>query len=248
MRLRQDVEDLLILAAVAGGLWILWRTLEEANATEAAGALAPNSQPYALPAQGAPAASTDAQAEAPLPQGEGLPFPAQAPPQNLSSDILNAVIPQQLSPAGEAFIKKQEGLTLSPKPEPNGGRFIGYGHYIAPGDTWGGTITQEQAEELFQHDAGDAEDLVRTNVKVALSQNQFDALTDLAFNIPAAFAPTTGLMVALNTGNYQKAAAEILRWNKEHRAGQVVASTGLTKRRQAEQQLFNQPAARAAGA
>jgi lysozyme len=185
---------------------------------------------------------------APIPQGQGLPFPAQAPPQNLSSDVLNAIIPRQISPAGAAFIKKQEGSTLTPKPEPNGGRYIGHGHYIAPGDTWDGTITEEQQEELFQHDTADAEDLVNANVKVPLSQNQFDALTDLAFNVPAAFAPSTGLMTALNTGNYQKAAAEILRWNKEHRAGQVVTSTGLTKRRQADQQLFNQPAARQAGA
>jgi lysozyme len=238
MAAKSDLEDFLILAGIAAGLWFLWRAWEEANATEAAGALGPY--------QGAQPATPAAPPAAGASPSAGLPFPSQPPPQSLGSDVLNAIIPQTISPAGRAFIKRQESLTLTPKPEPNGGREIGWGHYIAPGDTWQGTITPDQAEELFDHDVGEAEDVINANVKVALSQNQFDALGSLAFNVPEALGPKSGVVLALNAGNYAKAAQEIARWNKIHQGGQVTASTGLTKRRQAEQKLFNTPDANAA--
>ena len=218
-----DDEDLIFWILLAGGIFVLWNAFRDAAATESTGELmpaTPGTGRSAPPARGSPAP---------------LPLPPNAPDDTVGGAILDAVIPQTLSPQGEAFLKQNEGLVLTPKPDASG-REIGYGHFIKPGDTWQGSITQTQADELFDYDVGQAEALVRNNVTAQLSQNQFDALVDLAYNIPAALGPRSNVVLALNAGDYTKAAANMLIWNKV----QGNASLSLSKRRKAEQKLFNQ--------
>ena len=72
------------------------------------------------------------------------------------------------------------------------------------------------------------------------SQNQFDAMLSLAYNIGMAnFGPST-LLRLHNAGEFAAVPAQFLRWN--HQAGQVLA--GLTRRRQGEADIYqgNQPA------
>jgi len=59
---------------------------------------------------------------------------------------------------------------------------IGYGHVVLPGETFT-RITEEQADQLLRKDVGIAENCINNYVKVTLSQNQFDALASLIFNI-----------------------------------------------------------------
>lgn len=199
------------------GLYVLWTALRDAAATE--------STTYDLDTAPAKPGANDAT----------IPFVPAPPDEGIPDAILNAAIPQDLSPEGEAFIKKQEGLTLTPKPDAGGGRVIGYGHYLAPGDGWKGSITQAQAEAVFQDDASHAIDLVHKAITVPLAQNQFDALVDLGFNIPAALGPSSSVVTALNAGDYKKAAANIQLWNKSDGRVNLV----LVKRRRAESQAFN---------
>lgn len=214
----RQAEDLIWWGLGIFGLYVLWEAFHDAAATELT-----TYDLETVPAK-------------PGTKSDSIPFAPAAPNVGVSDAILNAIVPQDLSPAGEAFIKKQEGLTLTPKPDFGGGRVIGWGHYIAPGDTWDGSITKDQADEIFdQDDKPHAVGLVQAAVKVPLSQNQFDALVDLAFNVPAALGPKSSVVTALNAGDYKKAAANILLYNKADGRTSLV----LTKRRKAEAQSFN---------
>ena len=68
---------------------------------------------------------------------------------------------------------------------------------------------------------------------VPLTQNQFDALVSLTYNIGSgAFNNST--LLKLNKGDYQGAADQFLVWNKAD--GKVMK--GLVRRREAERALF----------
>lgn len=83
-------------------------------------------------------------------------------------------------------------------------------------------------------DVADAEKCVGKNVRVPLTQNEFDALVSLTFNIGCrAFSGST-LLKLLNSSDYDGAAQQILRWDKQ--AGKPLA--GLTRRRKAEKEMF----------
>lgn len=110
---------------------------------------------------------------------------------------------------------------------------IGYGH--TAGVKIGDTCTQAQADEWLMQDLLAAVIAVNRLVKVPLTQGQFDALVDFTFNLGAGNLQNSTLLRRLNERNYTAAAMEFLRWN---RAGGKVL-TGLTRRRLAEQQLFN---------
>ena len=218
-------EDWLLWGSIAGGIWLLWTVWREQQATEAA------TTDRRLPAP--QARQQLPQAVTPPDSAVSLPFQPAPPPQGFAGDVLNAIIPQRLSPAGEAFIKQQEGWTPVSMPDA-GGDAIGWGHTIRPGESFPRPITQAQGQVLFDQDAGDAMALVNRVVKVPLSQNQYDALVDLAFNVPVALGPQSSVLRALNAGDYNGAAANILLYNKSQ--GRI--SSDLQQRRAAEKRRF----------
>lgn len=133
----------------------------------------------------------------------------------------------------ERLIKKWEGLKLEAYlPTPNDVWTIGWGH--TKGVRPGMKITRSKAQELFRKDIEWAENAVNRLVKVGLTQNQFDALVSLTFNIgETAFARST-LLRKLNTGDYQGAAEEFPRWVKQK--GKTLR--GLVRRRAEEMEVF----------
>lgn len=141
----------------------------------------------------------------------------------------------QTSKVGREFIKGFEQLRLKAYPDPGtGGKpwTIGWGHTkgVKPGDQ----ITEEQAEAFLSEDLAEFEAAVNSGVKVALAQNQFDALVSLAFNIGAkAFADST-LVKRLNEGNFRAAKDQFTRW--VFSGGKYMP--GLHKRRTAEAEMF----------
>ncbi len=114
----------------------------------------------------------------------------------------------RLSAAGAKFIKSHEGYRETAYDDA-GHQSIGYGHQIKPGeDHLRNGITQAQAEELFRHDTGWAVEAVNRNVRVPLTQNQVDALVDIAYNTgPTNFA-NSPVVRALNAGNTAEAAQQ----------------------------------------
>jgi lysozyme len=101
----------------------------------------------------------------------------------------------------------------------------------------GMTITKAQSDALLVADLARFEKAVAASVKVPLTQNQFDALVSLAFNIGSnAFAKST-LVRVLNGGHYDQVGAQLARWNKV--GGKP--NKGLTARRARETALFAKP-------
>lgn len=136
---------------------------------------------------------------------------------------------------GLALTKSFEGCKLTAYQDGGGVWSIGYGH-TGPEVTRGLTITQANADSLLKQDTLKAANAVMLNTMVALTQNQFDALTDFAFNCGIGAFRTSTLLRLLNKGDYQGAKAQLIRWNKDN--GKEVE--GLTRRRKAEQDLFDQ--------
>ncbi len=134
---------------------------------------------------------------------------------------------------GLALTEQSEGLHLKAYQDSVGVWTIGYGH-TGPDVHAGLTITQEQASDLLLQDVGTAVATVNRLVTVPLTQNQFDALVDFVFNLGSGNFAKSTLLRELNAGNTAAAAAQFLVWN---RAGGVVLP-GLTRRRQAEAELF----------
>jgi lysozyme len=138
------------------------------------------------------------------------------------------------------LIKRWEGLELEAYKDGGGVWTIGYGHTGAAGDpkpSLGMKITLEQAKAILDKDLVQFEKAVNDSVKVPLTQNQYDALVSLAYNIgPSGFKGSTVLR-RLNDGNYDGAAEAITWWNKDN--GKVIK--GLVNRRAAERELFLTP-------
>lgn len=148
-----------------------------------------------------------------------------------------------LSPAGIEELKKSEALRLKAYQDQTGKWTIGYGHTGKVGGVpvqAGMTITKEQADELFKQRLPEFENAINNNVKANLSQNQFDSLTSLAYNIGAGGFAKSSIVGHLNNGNYQGAADAILQYSKSRNAKtrELEFNQGLYNRRQRERALF----------
>jgi lysozyme len=121
----------------------------------------------------------------------------------------------------------------------NGGPWtIGVGH-TGPEVRYGLTWTQEQADAQLLHDVAGAVATVNRLVDLSkqeggLTQNEFDALVDLVFNIGAGNFAGSSLLRYLNSTNDAAAAREFPKWDMA--GGKHIA--GLLKRRMAEQVMF----------
>ena len=140
--------------------------------------------------------------------------------------------PRKTSERGLALIKKYEGLRTNAYLCPANVWTIGYGH--TKGVKQGMMISHQDAEKLLKEDLAYFELAVYSAVKVPLTQNQFDALVSLAFNIGVGAFNQSTLLRWLNRKHYISAAEQFLRWTRG--GGKVLP--GLVKRRKEEYELF----------
>lgn len=133
-------------------------------------------------------------------------------------------------------IKKHEGF--APKLTDDVGHpMIGYGCDLSAAEAKkyeGRTISEVEAVSLLLSRLTPVVDFLNKIVKVPLTQNQFDALCDLVYNIGSGNFSKSTLLRKLNAKDYTGAAEEFVKWNM---AGGKVLS-GLTKRREEEKNLF----------
>ncbi|MFX5307886.1 lysozyme [Acinetobacter baumannii] len=158
-------------------------------------------------------------------------------------DKLNAVV-DDLQPSGMKtsqvgidLISSFEDLKLNAYDDGVGVWTIGTGTTVYPNGVKvkkGDACTAEQAKTYFKHDLAKFEKAVNESVIVPLSQNQFDALVSLTYNIGSGAFNNSTLLKKLNKGDYQGAADQFLVWNKA--GGKVMK--GLVRRREAERALF----------
>lgn len=136
--------------------------------------------------------------------------------------------------------KKINGKVQNPEwdgSKPKGTLTIGYGHTNAAADPTkikqGLRITAQQADTILDNDLAPCEADVNRLVKVALSQNQFDALCSFQFN--TGLLKTSTLLKKLNAGNEDAVPGELMKFTKSK--GKQLA--GLVRRRKAEVDLWN---------
>jgi lysozyme len=137
-----------------------------------------------------------------------------------------------LGPKGRALIQSFESLRLQAYQDQRGVWTIGWGHT-------GGVVpyqetTPGEADEWFTQDTQAACSAVTRTTDVPLSQEQFDALVSLCFNIGQGNFGSSTLLKFLNAGDMTNAAAQFLVWDRVN----GVPNAGLLRRRQAEQALF----------
>jgi lysozyme len=144
----------------------------------------------------------------------------------------------QLSEAGFELIKRSEGFRGRTYLDVAGFPTIGYGHRLLEREFFPNGVSVTQAAEMLAADVNKAEQAVHRLVKVALTQGQFDALTDFCFNLGASRLASSTLLTALNAGRYEAARVQLLRWDLA--AGEVNA--GLKARREAEFQIWGSAA------
>lgn len=143
----------------------------------------------------------------------------------------------KVSPAGRKAIAEREGNKLEAYRCSAGVLTIGVGHTSAAGMPivkQGMRITAEESDEILSRDLATFEKGVLDAVKAPLTQNQFDALVSLAFNIGVGAFKKSTLVKRLNERNYAAAAERFLDWNKA--GGRVLK--GLTTRRYSERAQF----------
>ncbi len=144
---------------------------------------------------------------------------------------------KSISKTGVDLISSFEGIRLDAYDDGVGVWTIGIGTTIYPNGVKvkkGDKCTLEQAKSYFAHDLKSFEKTINDSVKVPLSQNQFDALVSLTYNIGQTAFSNSTLLKKLNAKDYQGAADQFLRWNKG--GGKVMK--GLVRRREAERALF----------
>lgn len=149
----------------------------------------------------------------------------------------------EISNNGLDLIKRWEGLRLdayaaTADEKTRGIYTIGYGStYWPDGRKVKATDKlkdEKEAVELLRATVQKYADTVDSVVKVHLTQNQFDALVSLCYNIGQAAFEKSTLVRKLNATDIKPVADQILVWNKQ--SGKVLQ--GLVNRRKAEYELF----------
>lgn len=141
---------------------------------------------------------------------------------------------RRLSSRGAQLIARYEGFRSRPYRDPVGVWTIGYG------STKGVTANTRplgriRAMRRLRREVGRTYGKAINDLRLPLTQNQFDALTSFVYNVgPGGIARSTGIGRALRAHNWRTAANELLRWDKA--GGRRLL--GLTRRRQAERRLF----------
>jgi lysozyme len=115
---------------------------------------------------------------------------------------------------------------------------IGYGNTFWEDGTpvkIGDQVSKERAETLLKHVVDNFSVAVEVDIKIEVTQNQFDAMVSLAYNIGLGAFKNSTLLRQLNRGNFVGASQEFLRWDKSN--GKPLH--GLTRRREREKLLFD---------
>jgi lysozyme len=136
------------------------------------------------------------------------------------------------SHAGRQLLQALEGVKLKAYQDEGGVWTIGTGH--TRGVKEGDTCTWMEADTFLADDLAEAESSVTANAKVNLTQNQFDALVILTFNIGGPEFSKSHVVTFLNRGWYDAAAIAFLLFNKVK--GKI--SLGLVTRRETESKFF----------
>jgi lysozyme len=154
------------------------------------------------------------------------------------------------SGAGISLLKNAEALFLQPYDDQTGkstavwvpGATIGYGHLITQNEwgTYENGFQQVDAENLLVHDLAPCGTAVRNTITALVSQNEFDAMVMLTFNIGVPSFTTSTVSKLINNPNaptsYPNLESAWKAWDRSQ--GKVMA--GLDNRRRCEWNVYTQ--------
>lgn len=148
----------------------------------------------------------------------------------------------KLDKNGYDLIKGFEGLKLDAYLDSVGVWTIGYGSTqyenfakVKKGDK----VSMQRAEEIFKYFADRFAKQVNDLIKKPLTQNQFNAIVSLAYNIGiGAFSNSTALKKINVNPNDPTIKLAIEAWNKGTVNGKKVVINGLKNRREKESKLY----------
>lgn len=144
----------------------------------------------------------------------------------------------KLSDNGFTLLGELEGIVLRPYRDSVGIPTIGIGSTCYEDGTkvkmTDKAITKERAIQLAKNVVKSFEEQVNKSILLPMTQNQFDAMVLLCYNIGKSGFARSSVVRNFNLGNIQKAADSFLLWNKA--GGKVVK--GLVNRRNKERSLF----------
>lgn len=138
---------------------------------------------------------------------------------------------------GLDLIRRFEGLRLKADRCPAGVLTIGYGHTKGVNDD--DAITVETAERLLLQDVTAVEEDMRGLIQRHLNDNQWSACVSWVYNLGATRIRASRTLSLLNRGLFPEFSSALLTWNKA--GGRELP--GLTRRREAERELFLRPVA-----
>lgn len=135
------------------------------------------------------------------------------------------------------FIKSHEGCRLTSYRDPAGVWTVGYGATrLASGNPVmrNVRITQEQADDLLKSELERLRGVLAQYIRVPVTEGQFIALLDFAYNCGEGALRRSTLLKLLNAGKVVNAGYEFRRWARA--GGRELP--GLVRRREAEKELF----------
>lgn len=141
---------------------------------------------------------------------------------------------------GIELIRSYEKLRLKAYlPTPNDKWTCGWGS--TKGVTKDTVWTEEEAEQHFREDIADVERCLNRAIQgIVITQNAYDAIASLCFNIGCPQFRTSTVLRCLLDGDDECAARAFALWNKQtnKKTGGLEVVDGLTKRRAEEEALF----------
>jgi len=153
----------------------------------------------------------------------------------------------KMSPVGLQLLTLWEGSKAKVYKDSAGLPTIGVGHLLLKSEIAADAIkiggqlvrlrfglTEDQIRGLLAQDLVRFEDAINKNVKVTLSQNQFDALVAFCFNVGVSSFLRSTLLKAINNGTLDAVPDQLRRWNTV--GGKPVP--GLVNRREKEIKLW----------
>ena len=148
-------------------------------------------------------------------------------------------IQKQISQNGLDLIKRFEGFSTKPYICPAGKKTIGYGHVVKDTENFI-ELSEVQANILLAQDLRWVAKTIANTLSCDLTQNEYDALCSLIYNIGGTNWRSSTCCRLLNEDNYMDAADSIIIWNKitNPKTGKKEISAGLERRREAERALF----------
>ncbi|MCW3121478.1 MAG: hypothetical protein JWQ38_970 [Flavipsychrobacter sp.] len=143
------------------------------------------------------------------------------------------VAEMHLSPEGYSLLEKLEGFSPYLYALKDGGFTIGFGFFLpyAEGAKWDKGVTMEEAEVMIRQKMPAYENQVKRYINVPLTQNEFDALTMLAYNL-GGFSKATSIVNDINTqADFDKLQSD---WNRFVHSKAPNVTKGLMNRRRDE--------------